>query len=82
MPVINATASSKHKIQSVLEESEGVAVLDFMSKNNSTANDLIPVAEQLNAEHNIPLIKIDADSCPELTKFFLVDMIPTFVVVK
>ena len=44
MPVINTTAHSKDRIQSVLEESGGVAVLDFMSKNNSTATELIPIA--------------------------------------
>lgn len=82
MVVINTTAQSKEKIQSVLEEGGGVAVLDFISKGNSTSIDLMPIAQQLNAEHEVPLIKIDADQCPELSKIFLVDMIPTFVVVK
>jgi thioredoxin-like negative regulator of GroEL len=82
MKVINTTAQSKEKIQSVLEEGGGVAVLDFISKKNPISIELMPIAEQLNAEHHVPLIKIDADMCPELSKIFLVDMTPTFVVVK
>jgi hypothetical protein len=59
MVVINTTAKSKAKIQSILEESGGIAVLDFMKRHDPTCELLNPFAEQLNAEHNIPLIKID-----------------------
>lgn len=82
MEVINTTAKSKAKIQSILEESDGVAVLDFMKKNDTLSEQLDPFADQLNAEHNVPLIKIDADMAPDLAKIYLVDTIPTFVVVK
>lgn len=68
MVVINTTAKSKAKIQSVLQQSGGVAVLDFMRKNDQTSSKLEPFAEQLNAQHNVPLIKIDADQAPDLTK--------------
>jgi hypothetical protein len=61
MVVINTTARSTKKIQSVLEEGGGVAVLDFVKKNNPTCDYLEPIAEQLNSEHNVPLIRIDAD---------------------
>jgi hypothetical protein len=57
--VINTTAKSKAKIQSILEEGGGVAVLDFMKKHDPTSELLDPFAEQLNSEHNIPLVKID-----------------------
>ena len=49
MVVINTTAKSKAKIQSVLKEGGGVAVLDFMKKNDQTSSNLEPFAEQLNA---------------------------------
>ena len=82
MVVINTTAKSKAKIQSVLEEGGGVAVLDFMKKDDKKCSQLDPFAEQLNSEHNVPLIKIDADQSPDLAKDYLVDTVPTFVVIK
>jgi hypothetical protein len=44
MSVINTTAKSKEKIQSVLEEGIGLAVLDFMSKKDKISDELTPFA--------------------------------------
>ena len=82
MVVINTTAKSKAKIQSVLEEGGGIAVLDFMKRHDPTSQLLDPFAEQLNAEHNIPLVKIDTEMAPDLLKEFPVDSIPSYAVVK
>ena len=54
-------ADSKEKIQNILDNSGGIAGLDFCTKTCDDCTKLDPYAEQLNLEKNIPLIKIDID---------------------
>jgi hypothetical protein len=43
-------ADSKEKIQTILDENGGVAILDFCSKTSDECQKLDPFAEHLNIE--------------------------------
>ncbi len=80
--MVKCFADSKDKIQTILDENGGVAILDFYSKISDECKKLDPFAEQLNMEKNIPLIKIDVNDAKDLCICYSFNGIPSFAVVK
>jgi|FrelakmetLWP11LW_1041352.scaffolds.fasta_scaffold894992_1 hypothetical protein len=54
-------ANSKEKLQKILDETGGVAVLDFCTKTCAECDTLDTYVKELNAEKKIPVIKIDTE---------------------
>ena len=64
--MIRCFADSKEKIQTILDENGGIAILDFCSKTSGECQKLDPFAGHLNIERNISLIKIDVNDAKDL----------------
>lgn len=57
----------------------GKTVVDFWANWCGPCRAQSPIVEQLEAEGNVDLIKVDVDECDELTARFKISSIPTLV---
>lgn len=79
--MVRCYANSKEKVQSLIDQNGGVAILEFCTKTCADCDKLDSYLDEMNNE-NIAVIKIDCDEAKDLCKSFKCEGIPCFAVVK
>jgi thioredoxin 1 len=75
-------ATTLQQVSSFLQSNGGVAVVDCHATWCGPCKAIAPYVHQKNTQTGIPLIKVDVDQSPELSQFFGIKCMPTFIVVK
>lgn len=71
--IIHVTDDDYHDI---VDNSEGIAIVDFWATWCPPCNALAPILEEISAEEGITIYKVDVDENPKLAKEFRIQSIP------